>query len=311
MSSPWRNAVESWDSYQWWRRLRDLPPLVDASREEHEMVSILLSAGLERHDGMRGFFFREDGRVCAANAMPVYTAVLEAPLDVKHFLAAETRALARQIVEEGVKDISLRRAWLPYVQMPNVDLTGVDLNGALVVDANLTGSKLEDVQCRESSFRLSDLSGTIFNNADCSQAKFCGANLRNASLYGANFNGTTFYMTNFVGVSHMGAADFTDADLAESFFEPFKPPAPRSQGSRVAWRGMAVMGAAGSALLANLQGDDCDDDDDDDDEDDSEEDEPASKKKAQAKKRPSGEGDKKKGAGKGGGAAKADECKQQ
>jgi len=91
--------------------------------------------------------------------------------------------------------------WFAHFPLPpGTNLSNVDLSGAHLFDANLTGATFVGA-----NLRGVDLSGADLSHANLTGATFVGANLRGAILTGANLQG-----------ANLNRADLTRADLTDA-----------------------------------------------------------------------------------------------
>lgn len=107
------------------------------------------------------------------------------------------------------------RAELDYIKLKDIDFTGVNLSGASLVCADLSGSifdnanlskanlscsNLSDITARWADFRCckmikSNLYFADISDSDLSGADLSGANMRNADTSGTNMRGCEFLDT--------------------------------------------------------------------------------------------------------------------
>lgn len=75
---------------------------------------------------------------------------------------------------------------LAWALLENMDATGSDLSGSILIRAAMCNSKLEKVDFMYANLSSADLEGSILVDADLSEADLSGANLRNVRLLRAN-----------------------------------------------------------------------------------------------------------------------------
>lgn len=110
------------------------------------------------------------------------------------------------------------------VSCPYCDMTGADLSGKDLTDANLTGAILVGAKLRDTTLNGAALIGADLRNADLSNARLnpstlgvadlSRANLLGADLKGAQMNGTDLQF------AKLGGANFSGVDLTGAIFGP-------------------------------------------------------------------------------------------
>lgn len=91
---------------------------------------------------------------------------------------------------------------LPRINLNHADLSGVDLHGAILVDADLSGANLSHADLSGVDLHGAFLSDADLRDADLRDADLCGADLCGADLCGAGLHG-----------AYLRGADLCDADL--------------------------------------------------------------------------------------------------
>lgn len=90
------------------------------------------------------------------------------------------------------------------------DMTGIDLSGAILTQADLTYCRMEGAECSEArmdgtDLRYADLSGADLREAILGAARLRHANFRGASLKGANLRGADLSGADLTGANLEGA----------------------------------------------------------------------------------------------------------
>ncbi|CAB1059476.1 hypothetical protein D1BOALGB6SA_4238 [Olavius sp. associated proteobacterium Delta 1] len=126
---------------------------------------------------------------------------------------------------------------VPFADLTNCDLSGMEMEGVDLSNANLSGANLDDANLftsilRGATFDDASLRNTIMEDADAREASFVNADMRGVDLYfalvrdanlsGANFSDTwmnhidfersILQNANFTG-SDIRSVDFQDTDL--------------------------------------------------------------------------------------------------
>ncbi|MBT4690507.1 MAG: pentapeptide repeat-containing protein, partial [Rhodospirillaceae bacterium] len=91
---------------------------------------------------------------------------------------------------------------------PNCELEGVDLKGAMLVNADLSGAKMWDADLKWADLSGANLSAVQLQRADMEKARLINTNLENAKLRYADAEKSNFT-----------AANMNHADLREVDFE--------------------------------------------------------------------------------------------
>lgn len=97
-----------------------------------------------------------------------------------------------------------QKAELSRVALPNTDLSGVILRGAILSRADLTGTDFSEAYLSGAEFSGSDLSKVDLSEADLEGANLSDANLQNADLSGANLQDADLSGANLEGVDLSG-----------------------------------------------------------------------------------------------------------
>jgi uncharacterized protein YjbI with pentapeptide repeats len=131
--------------------------------------------------------------------------------------------VARWREQHPAERLDLNAAYMSYVRIPQVDLSGSDIRnsdfmGAMLQRANLSGCLLNSCHMYRANLTGANLSrafmdganlrGANLTNANLSEAQLDRAILSEANLTGANLRGVKLSRANLTG------ANFTDADLS-------------------------------------------------------------------------------------------------
>ena len=105
---------------------------------------------------------------------------------------------------DGFVDLAFDLRQRPFagIQLPNQNLSGLNLAGAYFADSNLSGANLTMV----------DLSGAVLSNADLSGADLSYAILFDADLSGADLSGADLLGATFISAD-LSETDMSNADL--------------------------------------------------------------------------------------------------
>ena len=106
---------------------------------------------------------------------------------------------------------------VPFADLVNCDLSGMDMQGVNIWSADLSGALLEGVD-----FTGANATGAIFDNADMFTTILTGATFDNASLRDTNMEGAYAPGGSFIDADLRGAdlytADFRNADVSGANF---------------------------------------------------------------------------------------------
>ncbi len=125
-------------------------------------------------------------------------------------------------INENTKlDGKWRKVWEIVNQgAKNRNLSGTDLSGTQLLDADLSGAQLAYGDLSDTNFYYADLSGADLSGADLSGANFYHADLSGANLSGANLSSAKLAYANLSSVDLRGAdlrnAHFRGADLSSA-----------------------------------------------------------------------------------------------
>ena len=130
--------------------------------------------------------------------------------------------------EQNPNDIlDLNAAYMSYVRMPQVNISGADLRnadlmGAVLQRANLSGCHLNPCHLYHANLRQADitrarLNGANLRGANLAGADLSGADLDRAILSDANFTGANLTNAN-LSRANLTGANLTDADLTGASF---------------------------------------------------------------------------------------------
>jgi uncharacterized protein YjbI with pentapeptide repeats len=103
----------------------------------------------------------------------------------------------------SLRDVTFLYAPLEGAYLLDADMSGANLRGAYLTDADLGGADLD-----EADLSGADLSGADLGSADLGSAHLEGADLSDAGLSGANLRGA------YLRDTYLGGADLDDADLS-------------------------------------------------------------------------------------------------
>lgn len=92
-----------------------------------------------------------------------------------------------------------------YCRMPGLDLRGVDLSRALLRSTDLLGSRLDGARLVDADLSYADLQRTRLDRADLRGARLTGAALQNAVLTDARLDGADLSFANLTAASIAGA----------------------------------------------------------------------------------------------------------
>ncbi len=133
-------------------------------------------------------------------------------VDLQYFDLAGANLTGTELTRAKLLDAILVRA-----KLLDANLTGADISGAKLSDANLTGATLRGAKLMVADFTDADLTGAdlMFANltdADLTGAYLVDANLTDADLTDADLTGVTLMVAHLM-VADLTGADFSDADL--------------------------------------------------------------------------------------------------
>ncbi|MDJ0554145.1 MAG: pentapeptide repeat-containing protein [Microcoleaceae cyanobacterium MO_207.B10] len=136
---------------------------------------------------------------------------------------ARIKAL-EELVKGGVtlKGLSLPKANLDQITLPDVDFKEANLQGAKLLEANLRGGKFELTQLQGAFLWGANLEDTFFLLTQLQKANLSSANLKNADLEGVNMLEANFQKANLEGAYILGdlqGADFQEANLRGANFQ--------------------------------------------------------------------------------------------
>lgn len=112
--------------------------------------------------------------------------------------------------ESYLSDINLSRAKLRGARLCNINqntppIRNIDLTGAVLIHADLTGANFTRTIFRRATIDFAKLNAANLSSANFSKATFIQADLRNADLSGANLSETSFQGANLRGANLRGA----------------------------------------------------------------------------------------------------------
>lgn len=110
---------------------------------------------------------------------------------------------------------------LPYIQLPDRDMTqanlgGADLTGANLAGADLTGANLSETNLTGASLHETDFTRSRMDGTILTRAELGGANLTGANLTGARLVDTYLARANLT-VANLRAANLRGANLSLAF----------------------------------------------------------------------------------------------
>ncbi len=126
-------------------------------------------------------------------------------------LTPSVEALVRENVP--IERIDLNGAVLAQANLSGADLSGADFSGGNLYRANLSGADLSETNLSGANLIGANLSGANLYSANISGTNLIGADLSEAGLYKANLAGANLYKANLAGANLRGA------DLAGAILE--------------------------------------------------------------------------------------------
>ena len=105
---------------------------------------------------------------------------------------------------------------LSHARLRAVDLSGEDLTSCFLVEADLSGARLQRLRAPFVIANAADLSRADLGHAILHQGRFHGADLRSASLVGAVLT-EAYLVSAHLGCVNLSDADLTDANLTGAF----------------------------------------------------------------------------------------------
>ncbi len=131
----------------------------------------------------------------------------------------------KEVEDKRKYRLSLSRASLSYLRLPEVDLhifdlaganfTGTELTRAKLLDANLVGAKLLDANLVDANLLEADLSGADLSGADLTGAELTDANLRRANLSDSDLVDAKLTRAKLMS-ANLPRTDLTGADLMDT-----------------------------------------------------------------------------------------------
>ena len=107
--------------------------------------------------------------------------------------------------ERNFMGTHLSQAYLPWVELSEINLSQANLSEAYLNRANLSGADLSEANLSKVNLISGDLSEANLNGANLSQAYMHRADLSGASLIGANLRGTDLSQADLSGANLSGA----------------------------------------------------------------------------------------------------------
>ena len=135
--------------------------------------------------------------------------------------------VARWREQNPNENLDLNAAYMSYVRMPQVNISGADLRnadlmGAVLQRANLSGCHLNPCHLYHANLRQADLSRARLNGANLRGANLAGADLSGADLDRAILSDADLTGARLVGAdlsrSNLTGANLTGADLTGASF---------------------------------------------------------------------------------------------
>ncbi|MEM9066122.1 MAG: DUF2169 domain-containing protein [Planctomycetota bacterium] len=142
--------------------------------------------------------------------------------------------------EAQLAGADLSGAVAPEAELPNADLKGADLSGASLPGADLIGADLTGASLAGADLTGADLTGAKLAQADLSGTVFDGATLKDADLSGATAPGATFVEADASG------AIFDDADLTSAILSGANLASSSFQRAALAGASLLSVAAAGA-----------------------------------------------------------------
>lgn len=170
--------------------------------------------------------------VFLAVAAFIYDFAIEKPRDRamrNGQLLASIADLAREnirLTSPAIKNI-MRVLNAEGVSMRELSVPGVNLTGAVLIDADLQFAILNRADFRDADFRGANLTGAELLDAQFYRANFTGANFTSAFLHNANFHNARMDGANLawsvltnakLGAAELGGANFTGAHVEGAEF---------------------------------------------------------------------------------------------
>jgi len=127
-----------------------------------------------------------------------------------------------QLVKQHGKLPMLAKMELPGVDLCGVDLTYADLSGANLQQATLVGTQFVQADIVGANFEKANLGGANFFGADIQQSEFTGANLAKVDFTEIVASGARFSGADIGHGSLLMDADLSKADLSNSSLQGAK-----------------------------------------------------------------------------------------
>ena len=122
------------------------------------------------------------------------------------------------LVEADLSRVDLSRAILRDAMLNEADVSNTELNEADLSHANLSNTNLNWTFLREASLKYALLFGADLSHAWLSDADLEGAHLDNANLRGADLRGANLHNANLRGADLTEATGLTDEQIAAAEF---------------------------------------------------------------------------------------------
>lgn len=111
----------------------------------------------------------------------------------------------------------LKKAVLSNEYLAGINLTGADLKGALLDEADLSGANLSNAEMDDAQMTRANLQSTWFRNTHLSKANLVSAEMGRANLSGANLSRANLSFANMQG-AYLINADLSAANLSDAVF---------------------------------------------------------------------------------------------
>ena len=124
------------------------------------------------------------------------------------------------LAEADLRGVDLSGARLIKANLGRADLRGANLAKANLIEANLAGADFRGADLSGADFKNANLTGAIFHDADLSHARLITATVGEANLSGANLTSADLTGADLIGRDLSGAnfehADLSAANLAQA-----------------------------------------------------------------------------------------------
>jgi uncharacterized protein YjbI with pentapeptide repeats len=115
-------------------------------------------------------------------------------------------------------DADLKQAWVPYASLRKAEFAYASLQGAYLRGSHFEGAEFVGANLKGANFTIAHLEGVNFNDAHLEEANLGGSHLKGAYFEDAHLKGAQLGNADLSGV-HLNRTDLTDADLSNSNLE--------------------------------------------------------------------------------------------